>query len=239
MRIAVKNLAAEEVGEVDLADAVFGVEVRTDILHRVVLWQLAKRRAGTHKVKTRAEISRTGAKMYKQKGTGRARHGSRRVNLFRGGGVAFGPQPRDHAHDLPKKVRALGLRCALSSKAKEGKLLVLDEARLDEPKTKTIKAAFERLGLDAALIITGPEVEKNFGLAARNLPLIDVLPTQGLNVYDILRRDTLVLTREAVRQIEGRFLGDGEGGDEAAEEAPAAPAVAAPEAGQAGGEALA
>ena len=222
-----------------LADAVFGVEVRTDILHRVVLWQLAKRRAGTHKVKTRAEISRTGAKMYKQKGTGRARHGSRRVNLFRGGGVAFGPQPRDHAHDLPKKVRALGLRCALSSKAKEGKLLVLDEARLDEPKTKTIKAAFERLGLDAALIITGPEVEKNFGLAARNLPLIDVLPTQGLNVYDILRRDTLVLTREAVRQIEGRFLGDGEGGDEAAEEAPAAPAVAAPEAGQAGGEALA
>jgi large subunit ribosomal protein L4 len=239
MRIAVKNLAAEEVGEVELADAVFGVEVRTDILHRVVLWQLAKRRAGTHKVKTRAEISRTGAKMYKQKGTGRARHGSRRVNLFRGGGVAFGPQPRDHAHDLPKKVRALGLRCALSSKAKEGKLLVLDEARLDEPKTKTIKAAFERLGLDAALIITGPEVEKNFGLAARNLPLIDVLPTQGLNVYDILRRDTLVLTREAVRQIEGRFLGDGEGGDEAAEEAPAAPAVAAPEAGQAGGEALA
>jgi len=237
MRIAVKNLAAEEVGEVELADAVFGVEVRTDILHRVVLWQLAKRRAGTHKVKTRAEISRTGAKMYKQKGTGRARHGSRRVNLFRGGGVAFGPQPRDHAHDLPKKVRALGLRCALSSKAKEGKLLVLDEARLDEPKTKTIKAAFERLGLDAALIITGPEVEKNFGLAARNLPLIDVLPTQGLNVYDILRRDTLVLTREAVRQIEGRFLG--EGGDEAAEEAPAAPAVAAPEAGQAGGEALA
>jgi large subunit ribosomal protein L4 len=236
MRIAVKNLAAEEVGEVDLADAVFGVEVRTDILHRVVLWQLAKRRAGTHKVKTRAEISRTGAKMYKQKGTGRARHGSRRVNLFRGGGVAFGPQPRDHAHDLPKKVRALGLRCALSSKAQEGKLLVLDEARLDEPKTKTIKAAFERLGLSAALIITGPEVERNFGLAARNLPLIDVLPTQGLNVYDILRRDTLVLTREAVRQIVGRFLGDSEGG---AEEAPAAPAVAAPEAGQAGGEALA
>ena len=205
MRIAVKNLAAEEVGEVELADAVFGVEVRTDILHRVVLWQLAKRRAGTHKVKTRAEISRTGAKMYKQKGTGRARHGSRRVNLFRGGGVAFGPQPRDHAHDLPKKVRALGLRCALSSKAKEGKLLVLDEARLDEPKTKTIKAAFERLGLDAALIITGPEVEKNFGLAARNLPLIDVLPTQGLNVYDILRRDTLVLTREAVEQLEARL----------------------------------
>lgn len=239
MRIAVKNLSAEEVGEVELAAAVFGVEVRTDILHRVVLWQLAKRRAGTHKVKTRAEISRTGAKMYKQKGTGRARHGSRRVNLFRGGGVAFGPQPRDHAHDLPKKVRALGLRCALSSKAKEGKLLVLDEARLDEPKTKTIKAAFERLGLGSALIITGPEVEKNFGLAARNLPLIDVLPTQGLNVYDILRRDTLVLTREAVRQIEGRFLGDGEGGDEAAEEAPAAPVVAAPEAGQAGGEALA
>jgi large subunit ribosomal protein L4 len=175
--------------------------------------------------------------MYKQKGTGRARHGSRRVNLFRGGGVTFGPQPRDHAHDLPKKVRALGLRCALSSKAQEGKLLVLDEARLDEPKTKAVKAAFDRLGLGAALIITGPEVERNFGLAARNLPLIDVLPTQGLNVYDILRRDTLVLTREAVRQIEGRFLGDGEDGA-AEEEAPAAEA-AVPEAGQAGEEARA
>jgi large subunit ribosomal protein L4 len=144
--------------------------------------------------------------------------------------VAFGPQPRDHAHDLPKKVRALGLRCALSSKAKDGKLLVLDEARLDEPKTKALKGAFDRLGLGQALIITGPEIERNFRLAARNLPLVDVLPTQGLNVYDILRRDTLVLTREAVRHIEERFLGDGEAGAE-----PQAPEAAQPVSPAAGG----
>src|SRR4051795_8340015 len=145
MQVQIRNLAAEEVGSVDLADAVFGVEVRTDILHRVVLWQLAKRRAGTHKVKTRAEISRTGAKMYKQKGTGRARHGSRRVNLFRGGGVAVGPQPGDHGHDPPKKGPPLGPRCALSSKAAEGKLVVLDEAKLAEPRTKALAAVLDKL----------------------------------------------------------------------------------------------
>jgi large subunit ribosomal protein L4 len=205
MQVQIKNLAADEVGSLELADAIFGVEVRSDILHRVVLWQLAKRRAGTHKVKTRAEIARTGAKLYKQKGTGRARHGSRRVNLFRGGGVTFGPVVRDHAVDLPKKVRALGLRCALSSKAAEGKLLVLDEARLAEPKTKTLLGVLDRLGLGSTLVITGLEVERNFELASRNLPQIDVLPAQGLNVYDILRRDTLVLTQDAVRQIEERL----------------------------------
>lgn len=205
MQVQVKNLAAEEVGSVELSDAVFGVEVRGDILHRVVLWQLAKRRAGTHKVKTRAEITRTGAKMYKQKGTGRARHGSRRVNIFRGGGVAFGPQPRDHAIDLPKKVRALGLKCALSSKAAEGKLLVLDEVKLAEPKTKALVGALEKLGLGSALVVTGAEIERNFELATRNLPLVDVLPAQGINVYDILRRDTLVLTQDAVARIEERL----------------------------------
>ena len=205
MQVQVKNLAAEEVGSLELADAVFGVEVRPDILHRVVLWQLAKRRAGTHKVKTRAEIARTGAKLYKQKGTGRARHGSRRVNLFRGGGVTFGPVVRDHATDLPKKVRALGLKCALSSKAAEGKLVVLDEAKLAEPKTKALAGALDKLGWGSTLVITGVEVERNFGLAARNLQTIDVLPAQGLNVYDILRRDTLVLTQDAVRQIEERL----------------------------------
>lgn len=205
MQVQVKNLAAEKVGSLELADAVFGVEVRSDILHRVVLWQLAKRRAGTHKVKTRAEIARTGAKLYKQKGTGRARHGSRRVNLFRGGGVTFGPVVRDHATDLPKKVRALGLRCALSSKAAEGKLVVLDEAKLAEPKTKALAGALDKLGWGSTLVITGVEVERNFGLAARNLQTIDVLPAQGLNVYDILRRDTLVLTQDAVRQIEERL----------------------------------
>jgi large subunit ribosomal protein L4 len=205
MQVQIRNLAAEEVGSLELADGVFGIKVRPDILHRVVVWQLAKRRAGTHKVKTRAEINRTGAKLYKQKGTGRARHGSRRVNLFRGGGVTFGPQPRDHAIDLPKKVRALGLRCALSSKAAEGKLMVLDEARLAEPRTKVLAGALGKLGLGSALVITGEEVERNFALASRNLPLVDVLPTQGLNVYDILRRDTLVLTQEAVRRIEERL----------------------------------
>ena len=205
MQVQIKNLAAEEVGSLELSDAIFGVEVRPDILHRVVLWQLAKRRAGTHKVKTRAEIARTGAKLYKQKGTGRARHGSRRANIFRGGGVVFGPHPRDHAVDLPKKVRALGLRCALSSKAAEGKLLVLDEATLAEPKTKALQGALAKLGLGSALVITGAEIERNFDLAARNLPLLDVLPAQGLNVYDVLRRDTLVLTQDAVRRIEERL----------------------------------
>jgi large subunit ribosomal protein L4 len=205
MPVQIRNLAAEEVGSVELADAIFGVEVRADILHRVVLWQLAKRRAGTHKVKTRAEIARTGAKLYKQKGTGRARHGSRRVNLFRGGGVTFGPVVRDHATDLPKKVRALGLKCALSSKAAEGKLVVLDEAKLAEPRTKTLAAVLDKLGWGSTLVIAGAEIERNFDLAARNLQTIDVLPAQGLNVYDILRRDTLVLTQDAVRQIEERL----------------------------------
>ena len=205
MQVQITNLAAEQVGSLELADAVFGVEVRADILHRVVLWQLAKRRGGTHKVKTRAEIARTGAKLYKQKGTGRARHGSRRVNLFRGGGVPHGPVVRDHATDLPKKVRALGLKCALSSKVADGKLVVLDQATLTEPKTKALVGALGKLGWDNALVITGAEVERNFGLAARNLQSIDVLPAQGLNVYDILRRDTLVLTQDAVRQIEERL----------------------------------
>ena len=207
MQIAVKNLAAEEVGDLDLQDAIFGVPVRADILHRVVVWQLAKRRAGTHKAKTRAEVVRTGAKLYKQKGTGRARHGSRRSNIFRGGGTAFGPKPRDHAIDLPKKVRALGLRCALSSKVKDGKLVVLDEATLAQPRTKELASSFGKLGLGSALVVTGTEVERNFGLAARNLPLIRVLPAQGLNVYDILRRDVLVLTRAAVQSLETRFAG--------------------------------
>ena len=205
MQLQVKNWAAEEVGSLELPDAIFGVEVRRDILHRVVVWQLAKRRAGTHKVKTRAEINRTGAKMYKQKGTGRARHGSRRVNLFRGGGVAFGPHPRDHSIDLPRKVRALGLKCALSSKAAEGKLVLLDAGGFAEPKTKAFAAAMARLGLGSALVITGAEVETNLRRASRNLPLVDVLPAQGLNVYDILRRDALVLTRDAVARIEERL----------------------------------
>jgi large subunit ribosomal protein L4 len=205
MQIEVKNLAAEAVGNVELSDAVFGVPVRADILQRVVLWQLAKRRAGTHDVKNRAEINRTGAKLYKQKGTGRARHGSRRVNVFKGGGRAFGPTPRDHATELPKKIRALGLRCALSSKVSDGKILVLDQASLTEPKTKVLAAHLAKLGIDSALIVTGAQADRNFALASRNLIKVEVLPAQGANVYDILRRDVLVLTTEAVKQLEERL----------------------------------
>lgn len=205
MQVEVKNLAAEAVGKVELSDAVFGVPVRADILHRVVVWQLAKRRSGTHDVKNRGEINRTGAKLYKQKGTGRARHGSRRVNIFRGGGRAFGPTPRDHAIDLPKKVRALGLKCALSSKALDGKLIVLDQASLPEPRTKALVEQLAKLGLGSALFVTGAETDRNFQLASRNLPMIDVLPVQGANVYDILRRDVLVLTTDAVKRLEERL----------------------------------
>jgi len=205
MQVEVKNLAGESVGSTELRDEVFGVPVRRDILHRVVNWQLARRRAGTHKVRTRSEVAGTGAKMYKQKGTGRARHGSKKVNIFRKGGVVFGPTPRDHGFSLNKKVRRLGLRCALSSKAAEGRLIVLDEARMDEPRTKALKARLDRLGIESALFVTAGEVERNFALASRNLPLIDVLPQEGANVYDILRRDLLVITRDAARLIEERL----------------------------------
>lgn len=205
MLVPVRNLMAEEVGTLELDDSIFGVEVRPDILHQVVVWQLAKRRAGTHKVKTRGEVNRSGAKIWKQKGTGRARHGSRRVNLFRGGGVAHGPRPRSHAIDLPRKVRALGLKCALSAKAKEGKLIVLDKLELPEAKTKRVVEAMQRLGLSSALIVGGKEIDRNFALGARNIPNLDVLPVQGANVYDILRRDTLVLTTEAVQGLVERL----------------------------------
>ncbi|NNM72555.1 50S ribosomal protein L4 [Enterovirga aerilata] len=205
MQLEVKTFAGETAGSVELDDAIFGLEPRADILARMVRWQLAKRRAGTHAVKNRAEIARTGKKMYKQKGTGNARHGSARVPQFRGGGRAFGPQVRSHEHALPKKVRALALRHALSSKATGQRLIVVDDARLEAPKTKELKDQFGKLGLSSALIISGAEVDANFGLAARNLPGIDVLPVQGINVYDILRRDTLVLTRAAVDALEARF----------------------------------
>jgi large subunit ribosomal protein L4 len=205
MQLDVKTFAGDSAGSVELDDAIFGLEPRADILARMVRWQLAKRRAGTHAVKNRAEIWRTGKKMFKQKGTGNARHGSARAPQFRGGGRAFGPQVRSHEHDLPKKVRALALRHALSTKAKGQTLIVVDDARLDAPKTKELKDQFGKLGLGSALIISGAEVDQNFGLAARNLPNIDVLPVQGINVYDILRRDTLVLTRAAVDALEARF----------------------------------
>ena len=205
MKLDLKSFGGDASGSVELADEIYGLEPRTDILARMVRWQLAKRRAGTHKVKNRAEIWRTGQKMYKQKGSGNARHGSARVAQFRGGGRAFGPVVRSHEHDLPKKVRALALRHALSAKAKSQTLIVVDDATLTEPRTAALKEQFGKMGLASALIISGAEVETNFGLAARNLPNIDVLPVQGINVYDILRRDTLVLTKVAVDALEARF----------------------------------
>ena len=205
MELKVKTLDGGEAGSVTLDDGIFGLEPRADILHRIVTWQLAKRQAGTHKVKNRAEINRTTKKIYKQKGTGGARHGSARVPQFRGGGRAFGPVVRSHAIDLPKKVRALGLKHALSAKARGDAIVVLDSASLAEPKTKGLVERLGKLGLANALVVDGAEINTNFDLAARNLPNLDVLPVQGINVYDILRRETLVLTRAAVEALEARF----------------------------------
>ena len=205
MKIDITSLDGQTDGSIELDDAIFGLEPRQDLIARMVRYQLAKRRAGTHKVKTRAEIARTGKKLYKQKGTGSARHGSARVPQFRGGGRAFGPVVRSHAHALPKKVRALALRHALSAKAAEGELMVWSAASAEVHKTKLLKDKFATIGLSSALIVDGAAVEENFARAARNIPKIDVLPVQGINVYDILRRDKLVLTRAAVDALELRF----------------------------------
>ncbi|ACA14923.1 ribosomal protein L4/L1e [Methylobacterium sp. 4-46] len=205
MKFEITTLDGGEAGSVEVNEAIFGLEPRADLLQRCVRWQLAKRQAGTHKVKTRSEISRTTKKMYKQKGTGNARHGAASAPQFRGGARAFGPVVRSHAHDLPKKVRALALRHALSAKARAASLVVVDDVRLEDGKTKALKDRFGALGWSNALIIGGAEVDENFGRAARNLPSIDVLPVQGINVYDILRRDKLVLTRAAVDALEARF----------------------------------
>ncbi|MGD9847270.1 MAG: 50S ribosomal protein L4 [Variibacter sp.] len=205
MELKVTTLDGKEQGSVQLSDAIFGLNPRKDILQRCVVWQLAKRQAGTHKVKNRAEIWRTGKKFGKQKGGGTARHGSRRANLFRGGGRSFGPLVRSHAIDLPKKVRALALRHALSSKAKDGGIVVIDEATLKDGTTKALKAQFGKLGFVSALIVDGAAVDENFARAARNVPQIDVLPIQGINVYDIMRRQKLVLTKAALDALEARF----------------------------------
>ena len=205
MKIDIINLDKKNVGSIELADSVFGAPVRGDILQRVVRWQLAKRQAGTHKTKVISEVSGTTKKPYKQKGTGSARQGSLRSAQMRGGGVIFGPVVRSHAHDLPKKVRALALKHALSSKAKDSSLVVIDDVKLSEPKTKALVERFGKLGLANALIIGGAEIEVNFQRAARNIPNIDVLPVQGINVYDILRREKLVLTKSAVDALEARF----------------------------------
>jgi large subunit ribosomal protein L4 len=204
MKAQVVNLDADGTTEIELKDSIFGLEPRTDLIQRVIVWQLAKRRAGTHKVLTRGEINRTKKKMYKQKGTGQARHGARSAPLFVGGAKAMGPVQHSHAFDLPKKVRALGLRHALSAKAKNGSLVVIETAKSDSIKTKELAQRLGRIGAENALIVDG-EFDGNFALSARNLPGVGLLPTAGLNVYDILHRDKLVLTRAAVNAIEERL----------------------------------
>lgn len=204
MKADVIKLDASSAGSIDLPEDVFGLEPRADLLHRVVVWQEAKKRQGTHATKTRAEVIGTTRKFVRQKGSGGARHGNRKVPQFRGGAKAHGPKPRDYVFDLPKKVRRLALRHALSAKAKRDELIVLDAAALDEPKTKLLRTAFDKLGWTNALIIGGQTVDGNFALAARNLPNIAVLPVAGLNVRDILRHERLVLTREAVDAVTAR-----------------------------------
>lgn len=205
MKIDVSSLDGKNAGSVELSDAIFGLDPRQDLIARMVRYQLAKRQAGTHETKGRADIWRTGKKMFKQKGTGSARHGSARAPQFRGGGRAFGPVTRSHAHDLPKAVRALALRHALSAKAQAGELIILSDAHAAEAKTKVVLGHLATLGLSNALIIDGAQVDAGFSMAARNIPHIDVLPVQGINVYDILRRHKLVLTKAAVEALEARF----------------------------------
>jgi len=205
MELQVKTLEGGAAGSITVSDEIFGLDPRTDLIHRVVRWQLAKRQAGTHKSLGRSEVSGTTKKFVRQKGSGGARHGNKKAPQFRGGGKAFGPVVRDHGHDLPKKVRALGLKHVLSAKAKADSLIVVEDAKAAEAKTKALKAQFSKLGLSNALIVDGAEIDRNFALASRNIPHVDVLPVQGINVYDIMRAGTLVLTKAAVSALEERF----------------------------------
>lgn len=205
MKLDVITLDGGKAGTIDLDEALFGLDPRADVLHRVVRWQRAKSQAGTHSTLTRAEVSYSTKKIYKQKGTGGARHGSKKASIFRHGGVVKGPTPRSHAHDLPKKFRALGLRHALSAKAKAGELVILDAAIMAEAKSATLAKHAQELGWKRVLIIDGAAVDTNFALAARNIEGIDVLPTMGANVYDILKRDTLVITKAGVEALEARL----------------------------------
>lgn len=205
MDIAVSTLAGKESGKVSLSETVFGLEPRQDIIQRVVRWQLAKKQQGTHKTLGRSEVNRTGAKMYKQKGTGKARHHSARAPQFRGGGKAHGPVVRDHSHAMPKKIRSLALKHALSAKLASEDLIILDELAAKEAKTKALSGSLDKMGIKNALFIGGAELDANFKLAAQNIPNIDVLPVQGINVYDILRRGKLVLSKDAVAALEERL----------------------------------
>jgi large subunit ribosomal protein L4 len=204
MKTKVLNLDNKAAGDVELNDAIFGLEPRQDLIQRVVVWQLAKRRSGQHKVQTRGEINRTKKKMYKQKGTGQARHGARSAPLFVGGAKAMGPVNHSHEFDLPKKVKALGLKHALSSKAKAGSIVILDEAKSKDIKTGALAKQFGNLKLGRALVVDG-EFDKNFQLSARNLADVALLPVAGINVYDIMKSDKLVLTTAAVKAIEARL----------------------------------
>jgi len=205
MKTDIQTIEAKKAGSLELADHIFGLEPRADIIHRVVQWQLNKRQQGTHQAKSRGEINRTTKKHGNQKGGGGARHGSRKAGIFVGGGKAFGPRFRSHETSLNKKVRALGLRHALSTKAKASEIIIIDKAEVKEAKTKFVQAAFAKLGWVNALIIDGATLNEGFANAARNIPNIDVLPVQGINVYDILRRKNLVLTKAAVEALEARF----------------------------------
>jgi large subunit ribosomal protein L4 len=205
MELKITTLDGNEAGSVTLSDAIFGLTPRPDLVQRCVNWQLSRRQAGTHKSKGRSEIARTTKKLYRQKGTGGARHGAASAPQFRGGGKAFGPVVRSHAIDLPKKVRALALKHALSAKAKDGAIVVVEAASVQDGKTKTLRGHFSKLGFANALIVDGADIDNNFRIAARNIPNIDVLPVQGINVYDIMRRHTLVLTRAALDALEARF----------------------------------
>ena len=208
MKVAVKTLENKAAGDITLDDAIFGMkEIRADIIQQMVVYQLAKRRGGNHKAKERSEISGTGKKPHAQKGTGRARAGDLKRNIDRGGGVVHGPRVRSHATDLPKKMRSLALKTVLSSKAKEGKLIILDDATAKDHKTKPMVEALTKLGLTSAVIVGGQEVDTNFARATANIPMIDVLPSQGANVYDIMRRDTLVLTKSAVNDLTEKLKG--------------------------------
>jgi large subunit ribosomal protein L4 len=205
MELSVQKFDGKASGKLTLSEDIFGLEPRQDILNRMVRYQLAKRRQGTHQSQGRSDVTATTKKMYRQKGTGGARHHARSAPQFRGGGKAHGVQSRDHAHDLPKRVRALALRHALSAKAKDGSLVVVDDVAAKAPKTAELRGQLEKMGLKNALIIGGAELDQNFKLAASNIPNVDVLPVQGLNVYDILRRHTLVLSKAAVEALEERY----------------------------------
>jgi len=205
MKMQVVNIENKAAGDITLDKSVFGIEVRPDVIHQMVVYQQDKRRAGTHKAKERHEVSGTGKKPHAQKGTGRARAGDLKRNIDRGGGVVHGPRVRSHATALPKRIRQMAMKSALSAKAKEGKLIILENDKAKDHKTKAMAAAMTKMGIESAVIVGGKEVDNNFARATSNIPKIDVLPSQGANVYDIMRRDTLVLTKDAVADLTERL----------------------------------